>query len=139
MTRPVATEAKPWETLNTDGRPNLGSYEIGGALDVVKLAHHLTLTHLEGQPPIQPEVRYLAGVLLQAVDAVQCRVAGRVDRQASSHKHASRAVLAALDAVPVPWGADEDIRTDWYRTLVNRGAMLLETARDLIHTPDTDR
>lgn len=134
MTRPPATEAKPWDRHNTDGRPNLGSYEVGGALDAVKLAHRLHLAHLDGQPPIKPEVRYLATMLLAATDATQARATGaRPDRQAASHKHAHRAVVAALDAHPVPWGADTDERNAWYEQLVNRAAMLLELARDLVH------
>lgn len=134
MSRTPATEAKPWDTLNTDGRPNLGSYEVGAALDAVKLAHRLTVDMLDGQPPIKGEVQYLAKLLLAAADGAQTRATGaRVDRQAASHKHATRAVAAALQAHPVPWGADDDERGAWFEQLTNRAAMLLELARDLVH------
>lgn len=131
--RPPASEAKPWETLNSDGRPNMGSFEVGGALDIAKLVHRLYLDE-HHEPGTRHELNHLAITLLAAVDTVQTRLTGRLDRQAASHKHAYRAILAALDAYPVPWGADEDTRTAWYRALTDRGALLLEIARDLIHT-----
>lgn len=134
MSRTVASEAKPWETLNTDGRPNMGSYEVGGALDVAKLVHRLYLDE-HHEPGTREQLNYLTVTLLCAVDEAQHRITGRTDRQAASHRHAYRAIVAALDAYPVPWGADPDTRAAWYRALVDRGAMLLEIARDLIH-PD---
>lgn len=136
--RPPATEGKPWDTLNTDGRPNLGSYEVGDALDAAKLAHRLFADYFDDQPPLRREIAYLAKLLLRAADVAQATATGaNPDRQAASHKHATRAVAAALEVHPVPWGADDDERTAWFEQLSNRASMLLELARDLIHDPDT--
>lgn len=136
-TRPPASEGKPWDTLNSDGRPNLGSYEVGDALDAAKLAHRLFVEYFDGQAPLRREIAYLAKLLLKAADVAQDRAGARPDRQAASHKHATRAVAAALQAHPVPWGCDDDERTAWFEKLSNHAGMLLELARDLVHDPET--
>lgn len=133
-TRPLATEEPPYRRTNSDGRLNAGCYEVAGALAQVTLAHRLWMDERPGTdvPPEIHEVRNLARYLVAAVDQVQKRAAGRIDRMAPSSDRASRAVRTALDAHPVPWGADEMLRNEWWNRLVDHATDLFTLALELV-------
>jgi hypothetical protein len=136
--RPRATEEPPYRRLNTDGRINPGSYEVSGVIDVINLAHRLYLDAGDGQPqepPQLPELRSLGRYLLAAADAIQRRATDTVDRQAASHNRALRCLRTALNAHPVPWGADTPDREAWWETVVDRASSIYTLALELVDEP----
>ncbi|WP_458683692.1 hypothetical protein [Prescottella equi] len=92
----MVAEAKPWEPLNTDGRPNMGSelamkiravhesavYMFSGALETAdtlpEISEEESLDHVWG----------LTETLLWLADKVQEQTVGRINRHDRSHKEA---------------------------------------------------
>lgn len=135
----AAREEPPYKRTNTDGRLNLGSYEVTQALDIVQAAHAAYVTEIEANdphrtdPPTHLEVSTLAAWLAAAVDAVQQQTTGlRLDRMAASHRNAWRCVRQALTVHPVPFGADHDTRTSWWQALTAHAVELYRTALELV-------
>lgn len=131
-------EGKPWERHNSDGTPNLGSYEFLAAAGFVELAAERIADYHDlagrGVPELDPTaIRRLAVALLQAADQVQAaiRVDGHVDRMDASHTRARGAVRTALTFWPVPFGVDAADRATWHTNLVATATMLLDVALDL--------
>lgn len=145
--RAIASDARPWEQTNSDGRLNLSSYAAGAVADFVGLAGRLLITrarqrHAEDPTfvlaaPTQKQVYGLAATLLNVADVVQhqMREGGRVDRMASSHKLARQAVREALDLFPVPWGADDVTRESWRKALVDYAGTQVAVVVDLLSRP----
>lgn len=145
--RPLATEGKPWEAHNSDGRPNLGSYAVTGTLSALRLAQALILERAAAGDDVartlKPDVRTIRALghqLLDATDRVQVAVdGGRRDRMAKSHEAARRAVGTALHVHPVPFGATPADRAAWKDALVDHAAGLLRVALELNgETPAAD-
>lgn len=141
--KPAVAEARPWESYNSDGSPNLGSYEVQGAQGMVLLAHDLLLAYKRrltselGQEMVNPlrgEVRALAAILLGAADAAQAKVRqdGRVSRMEGSHARARSAVRVALDIHPVPFGAEPADMARWADTLAVAAASLISVALSIL-------
>lgn len=118
---PRIEEARPWQSFNTDGSRNLGSYEVIAAEGMVLLAHELLLARAKetGRKPSPGQVQGLARRLLFASDAVQAgvRTDGRVARMDGSHARARAAVRVALDVHPVAWGAGPTELDAWMAEL----------------------
>lgn len=132
---PLAVEEPPYRRLNPDGR--LGCYEVAGVLSVVLFAHRSWIS--EGPGVEAPEVHELRGLvryLVSAVDAVQARVAGRVDWMAASSDRAWRAVRTAIAAHPVPWGADSRTKEAWWHGIVDHAAGLFALALEFVDDSD---
>ncbi len=141
--QPVASDARPWEATNSDGRPNLSSYAAGACMEMTTLASRLLVTRARArheadptyqlEPPGPRQVFGLAQQLLNIADTIQhhMRSGGRVDRMASSHKLARQAVRESLDLYPVPWGAEADERAAWRQAMVEHGTTLCNVMLDL--------
>lgn len=137
-TRPIVTEEPPYRRTNSDGRINAGSYEVNGVLSVVALAHRLILEDRPGEPspPEVSELRPLARYLISAVDTVQQRSAGRIDRMAASSARAMAAVRCALYAYPVPWHTDSAAKQEWWHQIVDHASSVYDLALELVAEPD---
>ena len=96
-------EAKPWVESNSDGSPNRGSYRASAATWVVVTAVEIAGSH---------DVAEVAGKLMLLADAAQAdlRADGGVNRQARSHDHALRLVLAEARQTPPVAG---EVLGDW--------------------------
>ncbi|MDH6284291.1 hypothetical protein [Prescottella agglutinans] len=132
--RPGAVaEAKPWEPLNTDGRPNMGSelaakiravhesavYLFSGALEVAEVLPEITeeqsLDHVWG----------LTETLLWMADKVQERVVGRINRYDRSHKEAGMWVTQVINTrfpYTVEHITDDAARRDWVKLVCTAAA-----------------
>jgi hypothetical protein len=139
-------EARPWERHNTDGSVNLGSYEVSATVYMANLAFRLLLEKARNDAalhdagvtaPTPIAVRNLATYLLTAADEVQATIRsdGCADRMDGSHRRARDAIREALDAYPVPWGADQEARAEWRETLVAAASMLLGVGVELLAVP----
>lgn len=137
MSGPRIMEGKPWESINSDGSLNLGSYAVTAAVGMVELANELLLAR-EVDPgdevPTEAELRKLSRTLLLAADHVQANVRGdgHVARMDNSHTRARGAVRSALLAHPVPWGADATEKKVWFNDLTEWATTILRTAVALI-------
>lgn len=137
--QPRIAEGKPWEETNSDGSPNLGSYEYQAILSVVELAHELTWAHelaassVTGAAPAVPDIRRVNGLaqtLLRICDTTQAAVRSdhRVSRMDSSHTRARGAVREAVKVFPPPFGAHEDVRLKWEQDVTGHAVKLLNLA-----------
>lgn len=135
--RRLMQEGKPWEALNPDGSPNLGSYQAQASIGMVGMAHKLLIEHRtrtgEATMPTPGQVRSLAHVLLAAADVAQASLRSdhQVDRMAQSHARARGLVHTALEAFPVPWGAGDAERAQWASQLGAYTIDLLRVAASL--------
>lgn len=140
---PRIAEARNFERYNQDGSRNLGSWEVLATEGMVLLAHDLLLeqarvqTKLEGIPFVSPtpgKVTGLARRLLKAADVAQAglRPDGWVDRMAMSHTRCRGAVRVALEAHPVPWGADADQLEAWVAALADYATQLVKVTLALV-------
>lgn len=139
--RPPASEEPPFKRRKTDGMLNPGSYEVGAVVDAITLAHDLYLADRRQYsdtpaPPDERELEVLGVWLLTAADNVQQACAGRRDRMGPSHVQARRAVRTALDAYPVPWGAEPDHRKAWWNLLVAHATTIYRLALAIVEDPD---
>lgn len=106
-------------------------------LSAVLFAHRLWISEGPGvEAPEVDELRGLVRYLVSAVDAVQARVAGRVDRMAASSERAWRAVRTAIAAHPVPWGADNGTKEVWWHGVVDHAAGLFALALEFVEDSD---
>ncbi len=132
--RPGAVaEAEPWEPLNTDGRPNMGSelaakirathesavYLFTGALETAEELPEITeeqsLDHVWG----------LTETLLWMADKVQERVVGRTNRDERSHKEAGMWVTQVINTrfpYTVEHITNDDARRDWVKLVCTASA-----------------
>lgn len=141
---PVASDSRPWDYMNTDGRVNLSSYAAGAVMEMTKLAGQLLVTRMRNRAdedpsyeltaPTPEQVSGLASTLLLMADTVQYRMreGGRVDRMAASHRLARNAMRDGLDLYPVPWGVEEDERKEWMRAVVGYASTLLTVTLDIL-------
>lgn len=132
--RGFSMEAAPHIVSNTDGRENLGSYQVQAAFAAENVAYDLieknaistaakvnaTKAEGEAQEPVQSvnlsQALGLAKVLLSLADKVQIGAygGGRVNRMANSHTRARALVFDAIrKRFPVPFGAAPDQRVEW--------------------------
>lgn len=146
--RPRVAEAKPWELYNSDGSPNVGSWEVLSTTATVHLAHKLLMAHnrerqaAEGgevAAPTPGQLRALSKRLLAAADRTQAAVRrdGHYDRMDNSHARARGCVRLALDVHPVPWGAEGDALDAWVDELTAYATELLRVGLVAVH-PDVD-
>ena len=141
---PVASDSRPWDYINTDGRVNLSSYAAGAVMEMVKLAGQLIVTRMRNRSdedpsyqltaPTHEQVMGLATTLLLMADSVQYRMreGGRVDRMAASHRLARNAMRDGLDLYPVPWGVEEEERKRWMRAVVDYATTLLGVTLEIL-------
>lgn len=134
-------EGKPWEPLNTDGSPNLGSYAVTAGVGMVDLAVELLIA--AERSPKRDLVRFVATKLIDAADEIQAGVRpdGRPDRMDNSHTRARGVLRTALSFMPFPVELvdDEgkvtpehvDAVHAWYGRLVPTGIALLQIGLDL--------
>lgn len=140
---PRVEEGRPWELYNTDRSLNLGSYSYRGTVEMVELAHELTVAHdaelVEAGEFNLRKVEGLAKTLLEVADHVQAetRADGHVDRMDASHRRARYAVRSALVLHPVPWGADADTRKAWADRLANHATGILHISLNLFRFHET--
>jgi hypothetical protein len=142
--QPVASDSRPWEVTNSDGRPNLSSYAAGATMEFVNLAGRLIVGHLrqrasedsayELKAPGRDTVLGLAQLLLGAADQAQVSLleGARVDRMAASHKLARQAIRESIDLFPVPWGSGPDEVEAWRQQLVAHASTLLDVGWTLL-------
>lgn len=142
--QPIATDARPWEPTNSDGRLNLGSYAAGAVLEFVNLAGRLLVLrarqraeedpNYELRAPTRRQIYGLASQLILCADTVQVRMreGGRVDRMSASHKVARQVVREGLDAFPVPWGASAEDREAWRNLIIEHGVALTSVMLDIL-------
>lgn len=138
---PRVAEGRPWDRHNSDGSINLGSYAIQASVGMVELAQKLCLEHMRAQSKQDGEkrtldlaqVRSVANALLSAADMAQAavRADGRFDRMDNSHARARGATRMAIDAFPVPFGADLDEQKIWCKTVALHAAALIKLAVEL--------
>lgn len=147
--QPVASDGKPWEFINSDGRVNLSSYAASSVMEVTNLAGRLLITHARNlhdadpaahplEAPEEQRVRSLARLLLNVADTIQHRMrgGGRVDRMASSHRLARQALREGLDLYPVPWTAGPEEREAWKAALIEHGVVLTNVGIGLLEGTD---
>lgn len=99
--RARASEARPFEELNSDGRPNLGSYAVQAGVGMVELALEvLDGAGLETRPAT---VEALAVDLMAAADGIQSGATGsRADRMDGSHPRARGLLRRLIERRPYP-------------------------------------
>lgn len=136
---PVATEGKPWEPLNSDGRVNLSSYMVSKSRFTFESACAL----LSDRPPSSDGAAFIADawlltdLLLWMADTVQSNVTGaRPNRSEGSHKEAARWCAVAYQTLPgTPAGdglafpesgiSDRDVAKAWADRVVAAASGLL--------------
>lgn len=125
--RSFATEEKPWNAYNSDGRVNAGSYMVTHAAHAEQFAlDHLIKLYSEGKKtPVDvselmiSQAASLALEILLAADEVQTQVTGRPDRQKNSYNRGLDLVLDAVDKrYPAPVGEKEEIQNEWKQKVV---------------------
>lgn len=141
---PIATDSRPWEITNTDGRLNLASYAAGAVLEFVNLAGRLLVRRArqradedptyELHAPTRNQIFGLASQLMLCADTIQVKMreGGRVDRMSASHKVARQVVREGLDAFPVPWGASAEQREAWRESIIDHGLALTSVMLDIL-------
>lgn len=103
----VASEAPSWKEYNSDGRLNLGSYLVAGALGVESLAYK-QVHRIEGlnAPNKDETVTYFTNLIFAICDRIQVAGYGseaRVDRAANSHIRARGVVYDVIEKMyPLP-------------------------------------
>lgn len=134
--RAVASDARPWEPVNSDGRTNLSSYETLAACGMVSRAAELMAGARKADdldPPDPHAVIKLAGALLAMADTIQtAATGGRVDRMASSHTRARGFLNTTLDLIPPPFGAEPEVRVAWREQAIGYAVALFRGAVDLV-------
>ena len=125
--RPGAVaEAKPWEPVNSDGRPNMGSELAAKIRAVHESAVYLFTGALEAAevlPEISEEqsldhVWGLTETLLWMADKVQERVVGRTNRDERSHREAGMWVTQVINTrfpYTVEHVTDDKARREWVK------------------------
>lgn len=126
----LVAEAKAWEPVNSDGRPNMGSYLAAKLRATHQSAVYLfqdALTAVE--EPEQPElteeeslehVWQLTELLLWLADQVQKHVVGAVNRNETSHKEAGQWVQQVITTrypYAVEHITDDRARREWVKVV----------------------
>lgn len=132
-------EAKPWEPLNSDGSPNLGSYAVTAGAGMVDLAVEVILE--AGVRPGFGLVQAAAAELMVVADAIQAGGTGnRSDRMDASHTRARGLLRTVLRLMPFPVAALGEpggrpvagkVLEEWRTKAANAGVALLNLAVDL--------
>jgi hypothetical protein len=137
-------EGRQWDEINNDGTPNVGSYAVLAAAGMVELA--VELLAAAGRPLTVELVRWAAGRLLEATDAIQAavRADGRSDRMVNSHARARGALRTAITHCPFPAASASadgtvpagqvDVVHRWHADAVAIGANLLTVAVEISGT-----
>jgi len=133
--RAKIAEGKPWEPVNSDGSPNLGSYEFTAIDGSVALAYSLL-----GRGAPAERIERIAGLILRIADRLQAhlRSDGRVDRMAGSHTRARGLVRAVVEAAPPPVRGDDEADRAW-AMVVYKEARLLARIGLALWDQDPDR
>lgn len=94
-------EARPWEELNSDGTPNLGSYAVLAGAGIVDLAVEILVA---ADAPLRLDaIETVAVDLMAAADAIQAGSTGqRADRMDNSHSRARGILRTVLRPRPYP-------------------------------------
>ncbi len=130
--RLVASDARPWEPLNTDGRINLSSYEVLAAAGAIDHAATLLREHT-GAAPAAEHVVTIAGSLLAMADSIQtAATGGRVDRMSSSHTRARGFLRTAIEIHPPAFAASREERLAWREQVTAYAVALFRGACDLV-------
>lgn len=126
----LVAEAKAWEPVNSDGRPNMGSYLAAK----LRATHHsavylfqdaLSAVDESEQPELTEEqslehVWQLTELLLWLADQVQKHVVGTVNRNESSHKEAGQWVQQVITTrypYAVEHITDDVARREWVKVV----------------------
>lgn len=132
--RSVAREGKQWDSHNSDGRVNLGSYAVTAASSMVEAARKALARETPEISFADPAVERLAGALLVIADQVQAQVTGaRPNRMAASHGRARGIVHTLLEGhLPPPsTQATSEQKKVWVTQMVAEGTAALGLARKL--------
>lgn len=134
-------EARPWQELNSDGTPNLGSYAVTAGAGISGMAVDLVLA--APRRPFPSLVRFVAERLMDAADEIQAGVRsdGHYDRMDNSHTRARGILHNVLRMVPFPLDALTDTGHpeqeritelhEWHARTVRAGIELMKLAVDL--------
>jgi len=120
--RAHAAEAPPHVQVNTDGRTNLGSYQVMGAFSAEQVARDILSVAFEGKEMQKGQDLAVAKMLLDLADRVQVSAygGGRPDRMANSHTRARSLVFDLVTGPhPMPFGAEPEVRTTWMTAVVD--------------------
>ncbi|MCZ4590422.1 hypothetical protein O4328_43575 [Rhodococcus opacus] len=122
----LVAEAKAWESVNSDGRPNMGSYLAAKLRATHQSAVYLfqdavTAVEESEQPELTEEtslehVWQLTELLLWLADQVQKSVVGAINRNEASHKEAGQWVQQIISTrypYAVEHITDDDARREW--------------------------
>ena len=131
---PIASDGRPWEATNTDGRTNAASYEVLAACGLTDAAHGLLVRNTPGELPDPAVVLRVAGALLVMADVIQTSVTGgRTDRMSSSHTRARGFLRTTLDVVGLPAvDASGDTKNAWREQVVTHASALFRGAVALV-------
>lgn len=126
----LVAEAKAWEPVNSDGRPNMGSYLAAKLRATHQSAVYLfqdALTAVEEseQPELTEEASLehawqLTDLLLWLADQVQKHVVGTVNRNEASHKEAGQWVQQVITTrypYAVEHITDDRARREWVKVV----------------------
>lgn len=126
----LGAEAKAWESVNSDGRPNMGSYLAAKLRATHQSAVYLFQDALAAvdeseQPELTEEqslehVWQLTELLLWLADQVQKHVVGTVNRNESSHKEAGQWVQQVITTrypYAVEHITDDVARREWVKVV----------------------
>lgn len=128
----MVTEAKVWEPVNSDGRPNMGSYLAAKIRATHQSAVYLFGDALDGVDPADaPEmteqqsldhVWQLTNLLLWLADMVQQKVVGAKNRNETSHKEAGQWVQQTIVTrfpYAVEYIVDDSARREWSQSVLD--------------------
>lgn len=150
----VASEERPWNHFNSDGRINLGSYAVTSAAKAEQFAldHLIRLyTPSTAKKPVAVSDEMIAQAaaaaleILKIADAVQAKTSGgRADRMKNSYLRALDLVCDAVDKrYDFPVGASSDAIDAWRTTVLGEAAErfygIAEIAQGRLPKPEADR
>ena len=133
--RPFATDARPWEPVNTDTRLNHSSYKVQAGAGMIAAAHDLLVARTPGVLPNPSEVVAVAKGLLHMADKVQSNTTGApANRMVGSHTRARGFLHTTLNVVGLPDAdAGPAAKIEWaakvcdHATALFRGAVHIVT------------
>lgn len=142
-----ATEEKPWEDYNSDGRVNLGSFTVTGLVGAESKARE----HLVEQDVVsvndfltdaaENKIHYLTKVLLRVADAVQVAPdhadggSSRPNRGSNSHTRARGIVYDSLKYLPFTKELGKDDIKEWETRLEALASARFVFAASLVGSP----
>lgn len=126
-------EALPWDSRNSDGRPNIGCYEVAAVLKLNRILGDIVR---DAQPDTGAQERRvitdkLTAYMAEIVDEIQTGAygSGRRDRMARSWQVALSTMFDHLKEAPLPFGADDAGRAQWRTNLVTNS---VQSIRDVV-------